>query len=239
MKSALKFLLALGVAICVMLLIRALCFTTYTVEGAALEPVLINGDRVLVNKWNYGLRVTGLGGDACQRWFEAQPSHGDLVAFNYPLDVKRQISDRPVYICFCTGLPGDTVRASGTVMTVPGRMHAMCVTPRNAGLISYIYNNFEGRRAAVKDSCLYVDGRQVRCASFTRDYYWMSSSSRANVNDSRFFGFVPADFLIGRVSMLLYSIDSTRPLDKCVRKERTLLFLDSGGSAAQKCPSRQ
>lgn len=227
MRSALKFLLVLWVAICVMLAVRALCFTTFTVEGAALEPALINGDRVLVNKWSYGLRTVGFGREDYVRWFEAQPRRGDLVAFNYPPDGARRISDRPVYVCFCTGLPGDTVRAADVVMTVPGRMHALGVTPRNASLVSYIYNHFEGRRSAVRDGRLYVDGRQVRCASFTRDYYWMSSSSRSNANDSRLFGFVPADCLIGRVSMLLYSVDPARPFFYSLRRGRALLFLQN------------
>jgi len=217
----------------VMLVIRAFFFTILTVEGPALEPALINGDRVLVNKWSYGLRTADLVSGDCDRWLSVQPRRGDLVAFNYPLDFKRPVASRPVYVCFCKALPGDTVRAANTLMTVPGRMHAVGVTPRNARLVSFLYNSFEGRKATVRGGKLYADGARVSCASFTKDYYWMSSSSRSNVNDSRVFGFVPADCLIGRVSMLLYSVAPGRPFYDGLCADRALLFLRNAADSSR------
>ena len=54
MKHALRFVMALTVTILLMLAFRALVFTVYTVRGTALEPCLVDGDRVLVNRLAHG-----------------------------------------------------------------------------------------------------------------------------------------------------------------------------------------
>jgi len=235
MKNVLKLLLALTIAVCLMLCVRALFFTIYTVNGSALEPVLTVGDRVLVNRWSYGLRTGGGRFFDYTRWMASQPSRGDLVAFNFPLDTARSIARRPVYICFCKAVPGDSVSIGGKRLIVPGRRHIVRISADNINLLSFLYNRYEGREATVKGGNLYVDGRMTRCAAFSKDYYWMSAVNKSDFNDSRFFGLVPETHLIGKVSMLLYSIDSTRPLPNRLRTERTLLFINSGGKGVEKC----
>lgn len=228
MRNALRFTLALLVAVLLMLTFRALFFTTYTVAGPALEPSLTNGDRVLVNRWSYGLRLMMPWSDAGSRLFGSRPERNDLVAFNFPLDTLNSVSSRPVYICFLTSLPGDTVRMGNMPFILPGRMYPACVSADNMHFLSFLYNRYEGRRAVVRDGSLYVDGQPTTCAAFKHDYYWMTSGSRANCNDSRFFGPVPDDHLIGRVSMLLYSVDYSKPFLHRFRQGRTLLFLNNG-----------
>ena len=61
MRSTLKFLIVLAVSLLVMLVFRALAFTVYAVGGKALEPDFKAGDRVLVNRWSYGLRTGAAG----------------------------------------------------------------------------------------------------------------------------------------------------------------------------------
>lgn len=235
MRSALKFLLALAVTVCLMLAFRALFFTAYTVEGAALEPDFTAGDRVLVNRWSYGLRTGGGRLFGYARWMGSQPSRGDLVAFNFPLDTINPVACRPVYLCFCEALPGDTVSVGNSRLQLPGRHNIMRVTADNVRFLSFLYNRYEGKKAIVKDSSLYVDGRITRCAAFSKDYYWMSSGHKRNCNDSRFFGPVPEDHLIGKAAMLLYSVDAARPFYDCLRTERTLLFIKSGTAAKPRC----
>ena len=84
MKFALKFVMALIVTTLLMLAFRALVFTVYTVRGTALEPCLVDGDRVLVNRWSYGLRAGGYGPFGYARWIGSQVERGDLVVFNNP-----------------------------------------------------------------------------------------------------------------------------------------------------------
>ena len=83
MKCALKFVMALTVTILLMLAFRALAFTVYTVRGTALEPAFSDGDRVLVNRWSYGLRTGGGKMFRYVRWVARPVERGALLCRIY------------------------------------------------------------------------------------------------------------------------------------------------------------
>lgn len=222
MRSALKFVMALIVTILLMLAFRALVFTVYTVSGSGLEPCFINGDRVLVNRWSYGLRTGGGPYFRYTRWMSSPVERGDLVAFNCPSDSSVPFTSLPVSACYCTGVPGDTVTADGVSLIVPGRGHIVKVNDSNVRLLCYLYNRYEGHSARVVDGRLIVDGAETLCASFANDYYWFSSGRPSEPYDSRYFGFVPESHIIGRVAVLLYSVDPSLPFYECLRPGRNM-----------------
>lgn len=222
MRSALKFVMALIVTILLMLAFRALVFTVYTVSGSGLEPCFINGDRVLVNRWSYGLRTGGGPYFRYTRWMSSPVERGDLVAFNCPSDSSVPFTSLPVSACYCTGVPGDTVTADGVSLIVPGRGHIVKVNDSNVRLLCYLYNRYEGHSAKVVDGRLIVDGAETLCASFANDYYWFSSGRPSEPYDSRYFGFVPESHIIGRVAVLLYSVDPSLPFYECLRPGRNM-----------------
>ena len=113
MRSTLKFLMALVVAFVVMMTFRALVFTIYTVPGSHLEPAFKAGDRVMVNRWSYGLRTGGGGLFSYGRLCWQAVEKGDFVAIDDSLG--------NVTIGCCTALPGDTVRWQGRTIIVPGK----------------------------------------------------------------------------------------------------------------------
>ena len=85
-----------------MLAFRALVMTVCTIEGDGLSPQFLEGARVVINRWSYGLRTGKKGGlfdygRICQQKMEK----GDFIAFE---DLYGRI-----YICQCAALPGDTV----------------------------------------------------------------------------------------------------------------------------------
>jgi signal peptidase I len=81
---------------------------------------------------------------------------------------------------------------------VPQRGRAVTVYPWNVALLCNTILRHEGRQATVKGDTLWVDGRAVRHFVFTKDYYWMAANNPVNLCDSRLFGLVPDDHLIGR-----------------------------------------
>ena len=101
MRKSLKFLIAMVASLVVMLLFRALFITVYTVSGSALEPMFKHGDRVVVNRWSYGLRTGGEGLFSYGRLCKQMPAKGDYIA------VENSLGE--MVICRCTALPGDTV----------------------------------------------------------------------------------------------------------------------------------
>ena len=57
---------------------------------------------------------------------------------------------------------------------------------------------------------VYVDGKPVDRFTFTKDYYWMASNDPVNICDSRLFGFVPEDHIIGKAWRVWYSTHKGR-----------------------------
>jgi signal peptidase I len=113
MSSTLKFLLALAIAFVAMLTFRALVFTIYTVPGNTLQPTFLAGDRVMVNRWSYGLRTGGEGLFSYGRLCQQPVSKGDWVAIDDSLG--------NVLIGQCTALPGDTIMWQDRTIIVPGK----------------------------------------------------------------------------------------------------------------------
>ena len=79
--------------------------------------------------------------------------------------------------------------------------------------------------AEIADGRLIVDGAETRCAAFGNDYYWFSSGRPSEPYDSRFFGFVPETHIIGKVSVLLYSVDPSLPFYECLRPGRNMQII--------------
>ncbi len=116
MKACVKFALTLVIAAALTLAFRALAFTVCIVRGSALQPEFIAGDRILVNRWSYGLRTGRMGGlFRYGRLCRSAIRRGDIVAFDSPTD-----SLPGVFVARCHAVPGDTLNAADGPMIVPG-----------------------------------------------------------------------------------------------------------------------
>ena len=116
-KKSIKFVLTLLTAFVLMLVFRTLAFTLYTVDGQGLTPLFVSGDRVLVNRWSYGLRIGGNNSlFGYSRICRQQVKKGDIVAFEDPRDKDHS----QILICRCKGVPGDTVNHNGKTILIPG-----------------------------------------------------------------------------------------------------------------------
>lgn len=113
MRSTLKFLAALVVAFLVMLMFRALVFTIYTVSGSQFEPKFKAGDRVMVNRWSYGLRT----GDG--RLFSYGRLGQQPVSKNHWVVVDDSLGR--TLMGRCMALPGDTVSWQERKLILPSK----------------------------------------------------------------------------------------------------------------------
>lgn len=117
MRQFLRFLLAFIVAAIGLMAFRCLVFSVYTVKGDMLEPMFKKGDRILVNRWSYGLR-TGFdeGIFGYSRICYSPVRKGDIVAFDYPTD-----SLDGIFVSRCTAIPGDTIENGNDLLVIPGK----------------------------------------------------------------------------------------------------------------------
>lgn len=119
MRNAIRFLISLGIAWIVLLLVRALAFTPYTIADRSLEPTLLQGDRVIVNRWSYGLRT---GGDSLfqyARIMQSPAKKGDFIAFYLPIEVQKNGHSGKILIGRVVAVPGDTITVYGKNFRIP------------------------------------------------------------------------------------------------------------------------
>ena len=74
------------------------------------------------------------------------------------------------------------------------------------------------------DGTVYIDGKPAKTYTFAMDYYFMMGDTRAMSQDSRFWGFVPEDHVVGTPMFVLASFDKDRPLtDGKIRWDRIFI----------------
>ena len=285
-----KWILAFAGAIVIVLLLRGFAFTSCLIPSTGMENSLFQGERILVNKWSYGLRLPLMSAFSYHRWRERPVQKRDIVVFNNPAGIQQPTIDRrEIYISRCIGTPGDTLLVDSLFsvsspeaqfnpdkkrlytypaskeslitslirtlsitndglmgsddsthvrsfsryeyylleqaisdqnwiqplteksekelkpLIVPGKGKALRVYPWNITLLRNTLVMHEGKQAEIKNDTLYIDGKPTQHCFFTKDYYWMASNNSVNLSDSRLFGFVPQDHMIGKASLIWFS----------------------------------
>ena len=277
-----------GVILTVILL-RSCVATSYLIPSTGMENSLYRGERILVNKWSYGLRLPFISLWGYHRWGDKPVRKDDILVFNNPANLSQTaIDQREVYIGRCLGVPGDTLWVDSLFsvipseknapdqkflysyprqrerqldsllsilsiapnkllgqdsiknirsfsryeyylleqaingnnwiqplagkkdtelrpLIVPGKGKFVRVHPWNITLLRNTLVMHEGKQAEIKNDTLYVDGKPTQHCYFTKDYYWVGANNTINLTDSRLFGFVPQDHLIGKASLVWFS----------------------------------
>ncbi|MDE6482596.1 MAG: signal peptidase I [Rikenellaceae bacterium] len=121
--------------------------------------------------------------------------------------------------------PHDTVRYAWSLdnfgpLWVPERGATVALTLDNLPLYSRIIKNYEGHDLQLRDGAIYIDGRESDSYTFAMNYYFMMGDNRHQSLDSRFFGFVPEDHVVGRAWFILFSTDKSRSFPGNIRLSR-------------------
>jgi signal peptidase I len=190
-------------------LFRSFLVEPFRIPSGSMIPSLLIGDFILVNKFTYGLRVPVLNRKILDL---GRPKHGDVMVFRFPGDPSQNFIKRVI------GLPGDHVVYKDKKLYING------VLMEQRPLDDYSYS--EGRDSqgndlqitstrmqenldGVEHSILLSDGpdQMPKDIVVPEHQYFVMGDNRDRSNDSRFWGTVPEQNIVGKAFLIWFSWD--------------------------------
>ncbi|MDE6230112.1 MAG: S26 family signal peptidase [Muribaculaceae bacterium] len=217
------------------------------------DTILINGKAITEPEnvqYNYIIPVSGQ--IASTRWQELGVRLDDLMGpvrheaagfsfYDVPLthEMAQQIQKWPEVIgpiqresetnfldmtgMFPLGADYGWTRPNMGEIWIPQRGVTLHLTPENYPIYERAIRTYEGNDLAIRDGKIYINGEQTEYYTFKMDYYWMMGDNRDRSADSRFWGFVPEDHIVGSPVFIIVSLDGERSLtDGKIRWNRIL-----------------
>ncbi|MDQ6978679.1 MAG: signal peptidase I [Mariprofundaceae bacterium] len=185
--------------------IRSFIVAPFKIPSSSMVPTLEVGDYLFVLRYSYGLRVpfTDL------QFAASEAKHGDVVVFDYPEDRSKD------YIKRIVGLPGDHIGYHGNRLSVNGHLmplKKLAVRPYYLGDKSIqVSMEFEEQLFDVTHHVL-RQSYTLRDGDWTvpEGHYMVLGDNRNNSRDSRFWGFVPQEYLVGKAAIVWWSWDHVK-----------------------------
>ena len=109
---------------------------------------------------------------------------------------------------------------------IPKRGATVKLTMDNIAIYERPIRTYEGNNLEVKNGKIFINGKLATSYTFKLDYYWMMGDNRHNSADSRYWGFVPEDHIVGKPIFIWYSSDPDRKGFKGIRWSRLFKMVD-------------
>ncbi|MEB3036420.1 signal peptidase I [Capnocytophaga ochracea] len=114
-------------------------------------------------------------------------------------------------------------------ITIPAKGKNVILTKENLPLYKRIISEYEHNKLETKGDDIYINGQKASSYTFQQDYYWMMGDNRHNSEDSRFWGFVPEDHVLGKPVLIWMSLDKNASGFKKIRWQRLFTTVNGEG----------
>lgn len=208
------------------LLLATICKTffyeNFKIPSGSMNPLLLNGDRVLVNKWYYGYSKFSFPFDLApikeRILSNRSPKRGDIVVFHTKFSEKNGI----FYIKRVIGLPNDKIQIKKNQVYVNGeKMKYQKINTlegesefnhNNFAVTEYIENNNNKEYNILVGENFYSIAGNTREYIVPEEHYFCMGDNRDNSHDSRFpdFGFIPFRNIVGKAERIFFSTANGR-----------------------------
>ncbi len=198
--------------ILIVLLLRSFVVEPFRIPSGSMEPTLLPGDFILVNKFDFGLRLPAFDVKVLP---VGEPTRGEVIVFRYPRNPSVD------YIKRVVGLPGDHIAYRDKIVYINGKPQKQTVLGQyinEDGLpVPGVQERSERLGNVTHDILVYTEPtfQTYPCMpkggyTVPPHHYFMMGDNRDNSNDSRYWCAVPEKNLVGRAFLIWMSWDMAR-----------------------------
>ena len=184
------------------LVFRGFIFEPFRVPSNSMMPTLLTGDFILVNKFDYGFRLPITNTKLVEF---SKPNRGDVIVFRYPNYEKNPGYSGVDFIKRIVAGPGDVISYKNDQLSLNGKsMNIKKIGPYSAVDSGKPMNNYQLVQELLDsmphEMLLNPNGQSKEIPEITipDGHYFVMGDNRSHSSDSRFWGFVPEDYIIGR-----------------------------------------
>ncbi|MDD3908262.1 MAG: signal peptidase I [Bacteroidales bacterium] len=265
-KSTLQGLALVILAILLAICLRVFVFASYKIPSPSMEPAILPGEYILVNKLTLGPRIFKNFKFMDGEKIETKRFHGlrkvkrnDVLVFNFPYSDWNVLKMDPnmFYVKRCVAIPGDSFfiengfyKVKGSTETlgclkyqkeislhgkedfpsstfncfpsdeihhwnmlnfgplyVPKSNDHLTITEKNIALYKNLIQYETDKIISVKGNTIFLDGKILKSYTFKLNYYFMAGDYVFDSKDSRYWGLLPEDHIVGKASIIWKSRD--------------------------------
>lgn len=186
--------------------LRWALFEPYVIPSGSMIPTLLVHDHILVNKWAYGLRLP-FSENWLVRW--KNPQKGEIVVFKYPVDKETFFVKRIV----ATG--GDVIEVKRGTLIINNQVidrveSAPVPTVEDFEDFNYYLENLNSK-SFISRSSKDLSSDEFGPETVPAGHFFVVGDNRDQSSDSRVWGFVPEENLMGKASLIWLSCENTLP----------------------------
>jgi signal peptidase I len=189
----------------IVLVLRSFIFEPFRIPSGSMMPTLLIGDFILVNKYDYGLRLPVIHNKFIEN---NTPRRGDVVVFRYPENPKIP------YIKRIIGLPGDKITYYNKTLYINdilAKQSTSVTYPAFGAGLTMLGSLLVSEDLGIIKHEILIDPDRDSFEFVTivpDSHYFVLGDNRDNSKDSRYWGFVPEENLVGRAFMIWMNWDS-------------------------------